>query len=120
MRAQGLEAELRVVSAAERRASNEASSLSSDKFRLAAELEAARGAHAEREGELVKELSRLREEVRFFTCRAGVSDKSTINLCCGDINQIHEHGLHRYGSLNAHLDATSLAVPFVICIWVPW
>ncbi|GAB4815353.1 hypothetical protein N2152v2_002399 [Parachlorella kessleri] len=64
MRAQGLEAELRVMSGAEQRASSELSSLSSDKFRLAAELEAARSAHAEREGELVRELGKLREEVQ--------------------------------------------------------
>lgn len=71
MRAQGLEAELRVVSAAEQRASRELSALSSDKFRLAAELEAARAAHAEREGELLRELGKLKEEVRTASAAAG-------------------------------------------------
>ncbi len=64
MRAQGLEAELRLVAAAEQRTRGEVSILSTDKFRLAAELEAARSAHADRESELLRELGKLREEVR--------------------------------------------------------
>ena len=63
MRAEGLEAEKRLLTSAEQRASTEAAELSRDKFRLAAELEAARKVHADREGELVKELARLKEEV---------------------------------------------------------
>lgn len=63
MRAEGLEAEKKLLSAAERRAASEAAELSRDKFRLAAELEAARKVHADREGELVREVARLKEEV---------------------------------------------------------
>lgn len=63
MRAEGLEAEKKLLAAAERRAATEATELSRDKFRLAAELEAARKVHADREGELVKEVARLKEEV---------------------------------------------------------
>lgn len=64
MRAEGLEAEKKLLAAAERRAAGEAADLSRDKFRLAAELEAARKVHADREGELVREVARLKEEVR--------------------------------------------------------
>lgn len=63
-RCAGLEAEVRVLMAAEQRASSELAALTSDKFRLAAELEAARRAHADREERLAAELRAAREEVR--------------------------------------------------------
>ena len=64
MRAESLEAEKKLLAAAEARAAAEAAELSRDKFRLAAELEAARSVHRDREAELVGELTRVKEEVR--------------------------------------------------------
>lgn len=64
MRAEGLEAEKKLVSAAEQRASTEATEASREKFRLAAELEAARKVHADRQQELVAEVARLKEEAQ--------------------------------------------------------
>ena len=64
MRAEGLEAENRLLATAEQRASAEATEVSRERFRLAAELGAARNVHADREGELVREVARLKEEVR--------------------------------------------------------
>lgn len=63
MRAEGLEAEKKLLTSAEARAAAEAADLSREKFRLAAELGASRKVHADREGELMREVSRLKEEV---------------------------------------------------------
>lgn len=62
-RAENLEAEKRLLEAAEKRLSQEAAELSNEKFRLAAELEATRKLHIEREEEWSSEGVRLREEV---------------------------------------------------------
>jgi DNA repair exonuclease SbcCD ATPase subunit len=64
MRSESLLAEKGVIAAAEARASQEAAELSRERFRLAADLEAARKAHSERETELVAEAARLRQEER--------------------------------------------------------
>jgi hypothetical protein len=64
MRAESLSAERRVLEAAEARASSEAAELSKERFRLAAELEAARRAGADREAALVAELTAAKDEVR--------------------------------------------------------
>ena len=63
MRAEGLEAEKKLLTSAEQRAATEAAELSREKFRLAAELQAARKVHADREAELLAEVARLKEEV---------------------------------------------------------
>jgi nucleoprotein TPR len=62
MRAEGLQAEKGLLVAAERRLTEEAAGLSKEKYRLAAELEAARTLHAEREETLRAEALRAREE----------------------------------------------------------
>lgn len=63
MRANTLESEKKVLEAAERRLTQEASDLSQEKFRLSAELEAARHVHSDREAELLENLGKLKDEV---------------------------------------------------------
>ena len=70
MRTESLEAEKKLLAAAEARATSEATELSREKFRLAAELEAARKVHADREAELLAEVTRLKEEVGARPSRA--------------------------------------------------
>lgn len=63
MRANTLESEKKVLEAAERRLTQEVSDLSQEKFRLSAELEAARHVHSDREAELLENLGKLKDEV---------------------------------------------------------
>lgn len=64
MRAEALEAEKKLLATAEARAAAEAAEASRERFRLAAELEAARKVHADREAELVRERERLKDETQ--------------------------------------------------------
>ena len=59
---QAIESELKIVAAAEVRASTEAAEISKEKFRLVAELEAARNVHIDKEKAMHQEATRLRED----------------------------------------------------------
>lgn len=62
MKAESMEAEKRVLETAEKRLSKESAELSQEKFKLAAELEATRKLHAEREEQLSADAVKAREE----------------------------------------------------------